>query len=74
MRRPIRNRLYTIADLALAFATLEALRLPELDDTHADCRGRPSGAMRCTGTSTCRPVARRRAQPALVRPSRAAHR
>lgn len=40
MRHPIRTKLYVIADLALAFTTLEAVRLPELPAADGDASGR----------------------------------
>jgi hypothetical protein len=73
MRRPIRNRLYIIADLAIAFATLEALRLPDLPDAHGYHRP-PDGAPHCTGPTACGETPRRRAQPTRARASRPAHR
>ena len=62
MRHPIRTRLYLIADMALAFSTLEAVRLPALPDAGEDD---PAGQ-----TGTCTTAAAACTAPERARASR----
>jgi hypothetical protein len=57
MRHPIRTKLYVMADLALAFATLEAVRLPEHPPGDAPRRAEVD---RCTPPASCRTARDRR--------------
>ena len=58
MRHPIRTKLYMLADLALAFTTLEAVRLPERAPADADASRRRSS---CDETADCAGGQQRRA-------------
>ena len=63
MNRPFRTKLHHIADLALAFCTLEAVRLPALrdagagPDAHGTCR---AGRHRCDAPARSRTTSTRR--------------
>ena len=50
MRHPIRTKLYMLADLALAFTTLDAVRLPERAPADADASTHSSS---CAATADC---------------------
>jgi hypothetical protein len=69
MTRPLRQRLYDMADLAVAFATLEAVRLPEREMAPT---GACAAAIRCTperhrtsSTASADAQLARRRRPAL---------
>ena len=60
MRHPIRSRLYQMADMALAFSTLEAVRLPALPDAGEDDPAGQVGAC-TTAAAACTAPERARA-------------